>query len=102
MFLLSNLPKTVLKKKTRLGMGPGSGNGKNAGMGHKGQKKRGKIRVGFEGGQIPLSSRLPKLRGFNRPQSSKKKLSVTLSHILLESIFDKAEKITFDLLVEKN
>ena len=54
------------KAVTRKGRGAGSGNGKTAGFGHKGQKARsgGKIRVGFEGGQMPLQRRLPK-RGFN-------------------------------------
>ena len=50
----------------RKGRGPGSGNGKTAGRGHKGQWARsgGGVRVGFEGGQMPLARRLPK-RGFN-------------------------------------
>ena len=50
----------------RKGRGAGSGNGKTGGHGHKGQKARsgGKIRVGFEGGQMPLARRIPK-RGFN-------------------------------------
>ena len=50
----------------RKGRGCGTGNGKTAGRGHKGQKARsgGKIRVGFEGGQMPLARRVPK-RGFN-------------------------------------
>lgn len=50
----------------RKGRGPGSGNGKTAGRGHKGQKARsgGGVRVGFEGGQMPLARRIPK-RGFN-------------------------------------
>jgi large subunit ribosomal protein L15 len=50
----------------RKGRGPGSGNGKTAGRGHKGQWARsgGGVRVGFEGGQMPLVRRLPK-RGFN-------------------------------------
>ena len=50
----------------RKGRGHGSGNGKTAGRGHKGQKARsgGKVRVGFEGGQMPLARRIPK-RGFN-------------------------------------
>ena len=49
----------------RKGRGPGSGNGKTAGRGHKGQYARsgGKVRVGFEGGQMPLVRRVPK-RGF--------------------------------------
>lgn len=50
----------------RIGRGHGSGNGKTAGKGHKGQKARsgGSIRPGFEGGQMPLQRRIPK-RGFN-------------------------------------
>ena len=54
---------TVAKRK---GRGPASGNGKTGGHGHKGQKARsgGSIRLGFEGGQMPLQRRLPK-RGFN-------------------------------------
>ena len=50
----------------RKGRGTGTGNGKTAGRGHKGQKARsgGKIRIGFEGGQMPLARRVPK-RGFN-------------------------------------
>lgn len=50
----------------RKGRGTGSGSGKTAGRGHKGQKARsgGKVRVGFEGGQMPLARRVPK-RGFN-------------------------------------
>ena len=50
----------------RKGRGPGSGNGKTGGRGHKGQYARsgGKVRAGFEGGQMPLVRRIPK-RGFN-------------------------------------
>ncbi len=49
----------------RKGRGTGTGNGKTAGRGHKGQKARsgGKVRIGFEGGQMPLARRVPK-RGF--------------------------------------
>ncbi len=56
------------QKKTRRGRGLGSGLGKTAGRGHKGQKARagGRIRPGFEGGQMPLQRRLPK-RGFKNP-----------------------------------
>ena len=53
------------KAATRKGRGAGSGNGKTAGYGHKGQKARsGAKKAGFEGGQMPLQRRLPK-RGFN-------------------------------------
>ena len=54
------------KASYRKGRGPGSGNGKTAGKGHKGQNARsgGGVRPGFEGGQMPLARRVPK-RGFN-------------------------------------
>ena len=54
------------QKAWRKGRGIGSGNGKTGGRGHKGQKARsgGGVRVGFEGGQMPLARRIPK-RGFN-------------------------------------
>ena len=54
------------KERKRIGRGHGSGQGKTAGKGHKGQKARsgGSIRPGFEGGQMPLQRRIPK-RGFN-------------------------------------
>ena len=52
--------------RKRIGRGHGSGNGKTAGKGHKGQNARsgGGVRIGFEGGQMPLARRIPK-RGFN-------------------------------------
>ncbi|KAK9280913.1 hypothetical protein L1049_003804 [Liquidambar formosana] len=56
------------KKKTRKGRGIGSGKGKTAGRGHKGQKARGTMKFGFEGGQTPLRRRMPK-RGFKNPFS---------------------------------
>ncbi|MBN2645250.1 MAG: 50S ribosomal protein L15 [Desulfuromonadaceae bacterium] len=61
---LSPAPGSV-KQRKRIGRGPGSGNGKTAGKGHKGQKARsgGSVKPGFEGGQMPLQRRLPK-RGF--------------------------------------
>jgi len=54
------------KSAFRVGRGPGSGNGKTSGRGHKGQNSRsgGGVRPGFEGGQMPLARRVPK-RGFN-------------------------------------
>lgn len=67
MFDLSNLTPApgAVKDRKRVGRGIGSGTGKTAGRGQKGQKARkgGGVRVGFEGGQMPLSRRLPK-RGF--------------------------------------
>lgn len=70
MINLSNLKpaKGANKRSKLLGRGPGSGRGKTAGKGHKGQLARsgGHVPLGFEGGQMPLYRRLPK-RGFNRP-----------------------------------
>ena len=62
---LSPAPGSV-KDVFRKGRGAGSGNGKTAGKGHKGQNARsgGGVRIGFEGGQLPLYRKLPK-RGFN-------------------------------------
>ena len=54
------------KAKTRVGRGEGS-KGKTAGRGTKGTKARYQVRAGFEGGQLPLYMRLPKLRGFKNP-----------------------------------
>ena len=62
-----------VQEKFRKGRGPGSGNGKTAGKGHKGQNARsgGGVRPGFEGGQLPLYRKLPK-RGFNNFRFGKK------------------------------
>ena len=64
---LSNLKPAIgsTKNRKRIGRGHGSGTGKTAGKGHKGQKARsgGGVKAGFEGGQMPLQRRLPK-RGF--------------------------------------
>ena len=63
---LSPRPGSV-KKRMRVGRGPGSGKGKTAGRGVKGQKSRSGVAIGgFEGGQMPLHMRMPK-RGFNNP-----------------------------------
>ena len=63
---LNELTSSGYAKAYRKGRGVGSGNGKTAGRGHKGQNSRsgGGVRLGFEGGQMPLYRRLPK-RGFN-------------------------------------
>lgn len=61
---LNKLPKTTTKRKKRLGRGYGSGKGGHTvGRGQKGQKTRGKIKLWFEGGQTPLTTRLPMHRG---------------------------------------
>ncbi len=69
------------EKNFRRGRGHGSGNGKTAGKGHKGQKARsgGGVRPGFEGGQMPLYRRLPK-RGF-KCRNSKEIIAINLLHL---------------------
>lgn len=70
---LHTLPVTVERRKKRLGRGHGSGKVKTAGRGTKGQKARGSIRPGFEGGQLPIIKRLPMLRGKGKNISRKEK-----------------------------
>ena len=80
---LSNLSPAEGSKhgdRFRRGRGHGSGNGKTAGKGHKGQKARsGAPRPGFEGGQMPLYRRIPK-RGFTNP-NTKKIVAINLSEL---------------------
>jgi large subunit ribosomal protein L15 len=56
-----------VKARTRKGRGDASGKGKTAGRGTKGSRARGPIQFGFEGGQMPLQRRVPKLKGFTPP-----------------------------------
>ncbi len=81
----------------RRGRGHGSGNGKTAGKGHKGQKARsGAPRPGFEGGQMPLYRRIPK-RGFTN-RNTKDIVAVNLS--VLE-VFDDGATVDVDTLIER-
>ena len=82
----------------RKGRGAGSGNGKTGGRGHKGQKARsgGKIRVGFEGGQMPLARRIPK-RGFNNIFA--KPLEIINLNAL--NAFEDGETVTAEALLAK-
>lgn len=86
-------------KKKRVGRGPGSGLGKTAGRGEKGQKSRSGYsrKVGFEGGQMPLHRRLPK-RGFTNI-FKKRWLEVSLS--ALDRHFAANEEVTPELLHER-
>ncbi len=81
----------------RLGCGESSGHGKTSGKGNKGQKARsgGTVRVGFEGGQMPLHRRLPK-RGFNNYDYKTKVFGVNVS--TLEENFENGTVITEELL----
>jgi len=56
------------KRRKRVGRGEASGKGKTAGRGTKGTKARNTVRLGFEGGQMPLARRVPKLKGFRPPR----------------------------------
>ena len=82
----------------RRGRGHGSGNGKTAGKGHKGQKARsgGGTRPGFEGGQMPLYRRIPK-RGFTN-RNSKEIIGINLSAL---EVFDNGAEVTVATLIEK-
>lgn len=103
MITLNNLPKTVQKKKKVLGRGPGSGLGKNAGKGNKGQTKRGGKRpVYFTGnasdaGQSALA-RSPKLRGF-KARENKQHAVVQLKTILENYSID--EIVNLESLISK-
>ena len=85
-------------KAYRKGRGAGSGNGKTAGRGHKGQKARsgGGVRPGFEGGQMPLYRRLPK-RGFNNKRFAPAYIEVNVSD--LEKL-DNGAEVTAESLAE--
>ncbi|MEZ5777774.1 MAG: 50S ribosomal protein L15 [Paracoccaceae bacterium] len=90
------------KKSKRVARGPGSGKGKTAGRGIKGQKSRSGVTIGgYEGGQMPLYRRLPK-RGFNKPNA--KKFAVInlgqLQTFVDAGKLDAKKEITEDLLVE--
>jgi len=91
-------PGAPSKGKKRLGRGPGSGHGKTAGKGHKGQKARagGVKGAAFEGGQLPLQRRLPK-RGFTNAPFAKEWRIVNLA---LLGRFAAGTSVTADVLVE--
>ena len=82
----------------RKGRGPGTGNGKTAGRGHKGQWARsgGGVRPGFEGGQMPLTRRLPK-RGFNNV-FAKKYAEINVSCL---NAFEDGATVDYEALVKK-
>lgn len=86
------------EKSFRVGRGHGSGNGKTAGRGHKGQKARsgGGVRPGFEGGQMPLYRRLPK-RGFTN-RNTKEIVVVNVGRL---NVFEDGDVVTIASLVEK-
>ena len=81
----------------RRGRGHGSGNGKTAGKGHKGQKARsGAPRLGFEGGQMPLFRRIPK-RGFKNRNT----LTIVGINVSALEVFDNGAEVNVEALMEK-
>lgn len=87
------------KSAWRKGRGAGSGNGKTAGRGHKGQNARtgGGVRPGFEGGQIPLYRRLPK-RGFTNSLFKKDYAIINLE--TLDKLFNDGDAVSMETLLE--
>lgn len=88
-----------VKAGYRKGRGPGSGNGKTAGKGHKGQNARsgGGVRLGFEGGQLPLYRKLPK-RGFNNKFATEYAI---VNVATLNEKFANGETVNLEVLMEK-
>lgn len=99
---LNSQPKLKTKSARRIGRGAGSGRGKTAGRGTKGQKARGKLSIThahYEGGQRPLFKRLPYRRGKGNPKISRKPLVVNLKAI---NIIPKSENISLATLIKYN
>ena len=94
---LSKIPGSTTEAK-RIGRGHGSGNGKTAGKGHKGQKARAGhgFRAGFEGGQMPLQRRIPK-RGFNNIFATE----VTAINVSALNVFEDGAVIDLEALLAK-
>ena len=84
-------------RKIRVGRGEGGRRGKTAGRGTKGQKARSKVRPGFEGGQMPLQRRLPKLKGF---KNRNKEYFALINVEKLAANFGAGDSITPDQLRE--
>jgi large subunit ribosomal protein L15 len=100
MITLHKLPKITTTKGKRRGHGQGSGLGKNAGRGDKGQVKRaGKMPVGFEGTAASLMKRTPKFKGFKARDNFKKAVSLTLGRVC--EYFDNDEIVTLETLKTK-
>ncbi len=81
-------------KRKRVGRGRSSGHGKTCG---RGEKARGKIRQGFEGGQMPLQRRLPKLKGFK----SRNRIEYQLVNVEKLNVFEDGEEVAVEAMKEK-
>lgn len=78
---LNELPKLNKRSKKRIGQGLGSGKGKTGGKGTKGQNARGKVRLGFVGGGLPLYRKLPLVRGKGNHKMSEKLTVINLADL---------------------
>jgi len=97
-FIKLSPPRGAVKRVKRVGRGQGSGHGKTATKGHKGQMARsgGHTRRGFEGGQMPLYRRMPK-RGFTNPF----RVEYDIVHLEDLSVFPAGSAVTPELIYEK-
>lgn|GEM_PF-131053 len=96
-----------VKRRKRIGRGPGSGKGIRSGRGNKGDKARGSSKLGFEGGQTPLHRRLPKQRGLGVGLTARGftsgyfKTRYSIANLSDLDVFDADTVITPELLLEK-
>jgi len=96
---LLQLDKIKAKSKRRLGQGHGSGRVKTAGRGTKGQKARNKVAIYFEGGALPLTKRLPFLRGKGRNRSLQVKRYIL--NVSALNVFPKGTVVTLETLAKQ-
>jgi|FLYL01.1.fsa_nt_gi large subunit ribosomal protein L15 len=91
-------PAGAKKRRIRVGRGESGRRGKTAGRGTKGLLARNKLRPGFEGGQIPLVRRLPKLKGFKNPN---KEVFAIVNLATLEANFGPGDEVTPEVLRDR-
>lgn len=102
---LENLPKIIDRKNKRLGQGHGSGRGKTAGRGTRGQKARNRIPLSFEGGATPLIKRLPFRRGRGKNKVFRKKpiaINVKVLNLLKKDSIVDIETLIKSTIVDRN
>lgn len=102
---LNQLVKIKSKSSKRLGRGVGSGRGKTAGRGTKGQKSRGKIPLSFSGSNLPFYRKLPLKRGLGNPKVSEKVAVLNLGDLAkfkAKSIVDVEELLKLGLINKKD
>lgn len=97
--MLKSLKQIVIKDKKRVGRGLSAGQGKTAGRGTKGQKSRSGFNIPrkFEGGQMPFSMRMPKMKGFKSQAARAQVISLDD----LSKLYKKGETVSYASLVEK-